>query len=161
MNVPRCSSACSALVVFLAGAASVAAQEQKISCDAVPRAVRAAFEKAYPKATIKGCAQEVEEDKTAYEIASMEGKTGRDVLYYADGTLIVVEETMAFDKAPDPVQQAVKKKYPKAVILLAEKVMREDTTRYEFRLKNGDRLEQVVFDTSGKEVEHTTGEEEQ
>ena len=59
---------------------SAAAQEQTIDCDDVPIAVRTAFQKAYPRATTQGCAQEVEVDKTAYEILSTEGKTKRDVL---------------------------------------------------------------------------------
>jgi hypothetical protein len=54
----------------LLGASSVSAQEQEIPCDGVPDAVRAAFEKAYPKATVNICAQEVEGGETVYEIAS-------------------------------------------------------------------------------------------
>ena len=38
---------------------NAAAQEQTIDCDDVPIAVRTAFQKAYPKATTQGCAQEV------------------------------------------------------------------------------------------------------
>ena len=79
---------------------NAAAQEQTIECADVPAAVRTAFQKEYPKATIQGCAKEVEDDKTAYEISSTEGKTKRDMLYYEDGTLIVVEE--AIDAADLP-----------------------------------------------------------
>jgi len=161
MKFPRYSPACSALVVFLVGASSVSAQEQEISCDDVPRAVRAAFEKAYPKATINTCAQEVEAGKIVYEIASKEGETGRDVLFEADGGLILVEETVALGNVPDPVQQALHKEYPDGVIMLAEKIMRGATVLYEFRVKDRDSLEEVVFDGSGKEVEHKSGEEEE
>ena len=71
-------------------------------CDGVPGAVRAAFEKAYPKATVNACAQEVEAGETVYEIASKEGGTGRDVLFRADGGLILVEETVALGDVPEP-----------------------------------------------------------
>jgi hypothetical protein len=51
-----------ALMVALAVAgcmgAPAGAKEQKIRCEAVPAAVRAAFEQAYPKANIKACAKE-------------------------------------------------------------------------------------------------------
>jgi Putative beta-lactamase-inhibitor-like, PepSY-like len=143
-----------AFLLLLAGAASVSAQdqEQEISCKAVPAAVRAAFEKSYPKASIKACAKEVEQDKTAYEIASMDGKIGRDVLYFADGTLIVVEETTTLNQLPEPVQQAVRKKYPRDPITLVEKIMRDDTVSYEFQIKHRGKTVETVFDAGGNEV---------
>jgi hypothetical protein len=119
----------------------------------MPKAVRASFEKAYPKATINACAKEVEGGKTVYEIASREGGIGRDVLFEADGGLILVEETVAIGDVPDPVQQAAHKKYPDGTITLAEKIMRGTMVRYELRVKNRDHLEEIVFDSGGKEVE--------
>ena len=123
------------------------------------QAVHAAFAKSYSKATIKGCAKEVEEGETVYEIGSMEGETGRDVLFHADGMVIVVEETIAVGNVPDPVQQAVHKMYPDGAITLAEKIMRDATVLYEFRVKDHDTLEEIVFDNSGTEVEHKSGTE--
>jgi hypothetical protein len=161
MKFPRCSPACGALAAFLVGASSVSAQEQEIPCDDVPDAVRAAFEKAYPKAAVNTCAQEVEGGETVYEIASKEGETGRDVLFRADGGLILVEETIALDNVPDPVQQALHNGYPDGEVTLAEKIMRDATVLYEFRVKGRGGLEEIVFDGSGKEVEHKSGEEAQ
>jgi hypothetical protein len=157
MKFTRCGPACGALVVCLVGATSVLAQEQEIPCDDVPSAVRAAFERAYPKASVNSCAKEVEAGKIAYEIASREGGTGRDVLFEADGGLILVEETVAFRDVPDPVQRAVHEMYPDGVITLAEKIMRDATVLYEFRVKDRDGLEEIVFDGSGKQVERSSG----
>jgi hypothetical protein len=159
MKFPRCSPACGALAAFLVGASSVSAQEQEIPCDGVPDAVRAAFEKAYPKATVNTCAQEVEGGETVYEIASKEGGIGRDVLFRADGGLILVEETVALGDVPDPVQQALHNGYPDGEVTLAEKIMRDATVLYEFRVKDRDSLEEIVFDGSGREVEHKSGGE--
>jgi hypothetical protein len=161
MRFPRCSPACGALAAFLVGASSVSAQEQEIPCDGVPDAVRAAFEKAYPKATVNACAQEVEAGETVYEIASKEGGTGRDVLFRADGGLILVEETVALGDVPDPVRQALHDGYPDGEVTLAEKIMRDAAVLYEFRVKGRGGLEEIVFDGSGKEVEHKSGEEAQ
>src|SRR3954452_19450712 len=136
MNFTQYRLACGAFMIFLVGASSVSAQEQEISCDEVPRAVHAAFAKAYPKATIKACAKEVEEGETVYEIASMERGTGRDVLFHADGIVIFVEETIAVGDVPNPVQQAVNNMYPDGAITLAEKIMRDATVLYEFRVKD-------------------------
>jgi len=152
MKLPRDRLARSALAVFLAGTTGVWAQERKLACDAVPAAVRAAFEKAFPEATIKGCAEEDEKGKTAYEITSTEGETGRDVLFYTDGTLAVVEETVAVRNLPDRVRQAVHKKYPDDPITLAEKVMRDAAVLYELRVRHRGKLVEAVFDADGNEM---------
>ena len=120
MKSTRYRLVCGAMLLFLVGTTSVSAQEQEISCADVPMAVHATFAQAYPKATIKGCAKEVDEGETVYEIASIEGETGRDVLFHADGVVIVVEETIALGTAPDPVQQAVRKMYPDGGLLCRE-----------------------------------------
>jgi hypothetical protein len=142
----------SALLVFLAGSTAPFAQEQKIRCEKLPTAVRTAFEKTYPKATINGCATEVEQGKTAYEITSKENRIGRDVLFYDDGTLIVVEETIALGEVPDPVQKAMYSRYSRDQITLAEKVTRDGAVLYEFHVKRKGKLDQVVFDPGGTEV---------
>jgi uncharacterized membrane protein YkoI len=152
MKLHRHKLATSCVLAVLASAASALAEEQEISCDAVPRAVRAAFEKAFPKATIKECAKEVEKGKTAYEISSTEGGTRRDVLFYADGRLIVIEEAIPIESTPDPVQRAVRKMYPGGEITLAEKISRDGSVLYEFRVKLRGKHVEVVFDASGNEV---------
>ena len=129
---------------------NAAAQEQTIDCDEVPIAVRTAFQKAYPKATTQGCAQEVEVDKTAYEISSTEGKTKRDVLYYPDGTLIVVEEAIDAADLPSAVQQALGEVLEDHKIELVEKLRRDDVVTYEIKSKHADVAMEIVFDGSGK-----------
>lgn len=152
MKLHRHRLATGGLLAILAGATGASAQEQAISCDAVPAAVRVAFEKAFPKATIKECAKEVEKGQTSYEISSTEGETRRDVLFYADGTLIVIEEAIPIESAPDPVQQAVRKMYPGGEIMLAEKLTRDGAVLYEFQVKHLGKLVEIVFDPSGNEV---------
>jgi len=144
--------ATSCVLTILASAASALAEEQEISCDAVPRAVRTAFETAFPKATIKECSKEIEKGKTAYEISSTEGGIHRDVLFHADGRLIVIEEAIPIENAPDPVQQAVRKMYPGGEIALAEKITRDGAVLYEFRVKHRGKHVEIVFDPSGNEV---------
>ncbi len=104
---------------FLAGTSSLWAQGQPIPCDTVPAPVRAAFEKGYAKATINGCSKEVDKGKTTYEFDSTEGETRRDVLFNADGRFIGVDETIAVGAVPEPVQQAVRRKFPDGEITSA------------------------------------------
>jgi len=152
MKLHRHKLPASCIFAILASATSAFAEEQEISCDAVPGAVRAAFEKAFPKATIKECAKEVEKGKTAYEISSTEGETHRDVLFHADGRLIVIEEAIPIDSAPDTVQRAVRKMYPGAEIRLAEKITRDGAVLYEFKVKHRGKHVEIVFDSAGNEV---------
>ena len=142
----------SALLLCGAGSKTASAQEQAIKCDKVPAAVRTAFQTAYPKATIRDCAKEVEKGKVAYEIASLEDKTSRDILYYEDGTLIVVEEVIPSGDLPEPVRLAISKKYPKRPITLAERLTRGSAITYEIRLKNRGKTVELVYDPDGKQV---------
>jgi len=119
----------------------------------VPAAVLAAFAKAYSKATVKGYAKEIKDGKTVYEVESMEAATHRDVSFAPDGKLLVVEESMDMKDVPAAVQQALEKKFPKATIQLAEKVMEGPSVAYEFHLTTAQGKEaEVKFDPSGKEM---------
>ena len=128
------------------------AQEKKIIAKDVPGAVIAAFKNSYPNATIRGYAQEKEHGKVFYEIESREGTVSRDVLYHADGSVAEIEESIAATDLPANAQQAIKQKYPKAVIKLAEKTTAGDKVGYEVSLRQGQRRMSMEFDASGKVV---------
>ncbi len=137
------------------GATNASAQEREIACKDVPATVRTAFDEAYPTAAIKTCAEELDKGQAAYEINSTDGDTARNVVFAADGKLIVVEEAIPTADLPEPVQQALRKKYPSRAIALAETVRRDGTIAYEIHLKPLERRgkgEQIVFDASGNEV---------
>ncbi len=129
---------------------SALAQEKKITAKQVPAAVLSAFKAAYPSSTIRGYAQEKEDGKLLYEIESREGTMHRDVLYNPDGTVFEVEESIAATDLPADAQQAIKQKYPRAVIVLAEKTTVGDTVGYEVSLRNGKTRIGMEFDSSGK-----------
>src|SRR5918994_1685124 len=103
---------CGILAFFLAGVASPSTQDQEISCQIVPTAVHVAFNKAFPKATITGCIKDTEGGRAAYEIASMEGETRRDVYFHADGTLISIEEEVAVRSLSPSLLQVSYEMYP-------------------------------------------------
>jgi hypothetical protein len=152
--IRECRWVLGTLAVVLANVASAPAQEaeQKVSCASVPAQVRTAFEKMFPRAMIKACATELELGKKAFEISSREGKINRDVLFYPDATLIVVEESIDFDQLPEPVREAVQKAVPRQAIKLSEKVTRGETVYYEFHIRRGNKDEELAFDPMGKEV---------
>ena len=130
----------------------VLAKEQRITRNEVPEAVLAAFEEAYPKATIKGYARETEKGQTAYEIESLEGKTRRDVTYTPHGKLISVEETVDTSDLPPGVKAALAKKFPDGKVLRAERVMKGAVVGYEFRIEHEGATTEIVFDAQGNEL---------
>jgi uncharacterized membrane protein YkoI len=129
---------------------AAAAQEKKITAKDVPAAVISAFKTAYPNATIRGYAREKENGKVFYEIESREGTTTRDVLYNPDGTVAEIEESIAATDLPVEVQQALKEKFPKAVITKVEKTTAGDKVRYEIVARQGKKRVTIEFDSSGK-----------
>ena len=98
------------------------AEEQTIQCDGVPAAVRSAFKKMLPEATVRSCVREEEMGKSAYEVTSTDGEITRDVLFDANGALLVVEEEIAATALPKAVAQSWEKRFPNHTIVLAEKV---------------------------------------
>ncbi len=135
-------------------AASFLAQEQQIRRKGVPEPVLAAFEKAYPNATVKGYSKEKDDaGQTVYEVECEEGKVKRDVTYLADGTLVSVEETVEQSELPSAVKAAVDTRFPGGKILKIEKIVRSDRVAYEFQIRHNGRKTEVAFDLDGKEVQ--------
>ncbi len=131
-------------------AIAAAAQEKKITAKDVPAAVISAFKTAYPNATIRGYAREKENGKVFYEIESREGTTTRDVLYNPEGTVAEIEESIAATDLPVEVQQALKEKFPKAVVTKAEKTTAGDKVSYEIVARQGKKRLTIEIDSSGK-----------
>jgi hypothetical protein len=125
------------------------AQESTVKKSAVPKAVLAAFEKAYPHATVKGYAKEVEGGKAEYEIESREGAVSRDVSYAEDGTVLSVEESLPFAALPEAVRAAIAKEFPKQTASACEKVTKGSATQYEVVLKSGKKRTEAVFNADG------------
>ena len=129
---------------------SVQAQEKRISAKELPAAVRAAFEKSYPNAQIKGTAREVEKGVTYYEIESVDGTTHRDLLYEKDGKVFEIEETLDANALPQTVKAALEKAYPGSKVRKAEKTTHDSTTVIEVLLEAGKKRHEIVFDVNGQ-----------
>ena len=139
-------------VLAIAVTASAQAQEQQISRKDVPAVVLAAFEKAYPRAMIKGYSKEVEKGQTTYEVESTEGKIHRDVTYTGDGKLISVEESMDINEMPPAVKAAINKRFPGGKILKSEMVTKGNVVGYEFEIEHNGKKTEIAFDAKGNEM---------
>jgi hypothetical protein len=147
--------------LILGLSASSLTQERRIARKNVPAVVLAAFTEAYPKAVIMGCSKETVRGQTLYEIVSVEGKTRRDLIFSADGELIVVEETMDVSEMPPGVKAALDRKFPGGKILRSEKVTKGSIVGYEFQIEDNSKKTrgrlprmrtEVVFDSMGNEL---------
>lgn len=133
---------------------SAVSQERKLKKKQVPAAVLAAFQSAYPNATVRGYGRETENGKVYYEVESVENKTTRDVLFNPDGTVAEIEEGIAVGDLPAEATEALHAKYPRAVITSAEKITRGDITEYEAHAKLGKRRVSMEFDANGKPLKN-------
>jgi len=118
---------------------------------ALPAPVEAAFKKSYPNATIKNVSKETENGKVQYEVESMDGTQPRDLIYLADGTLVLYEELIPESAVPAAVLTAIKTKYPKATISRSEKLFQDGKMNYEFALK-GAAVKEATLTPEGKWV---------
>jgi len=138
------------------------AGESKITKNELPGAVLKAFEKAYPKATIEGLAKEEEDGKIYYEIESLDGRTKRDVLYLAEGTIVEIEEVIAANELPVAVMTTVAREFPEGTILKAEKITHNAVVEYGLNIVSGKETHEIVVDTHGKIVtQDETNEDEE
>ena len=158
MISPASSLLVCASAVFIWGASTSmaeeadSAEEQTVNCDVIPAAVQMAFRKSFPNAAMDHCTEEEEFGEPAYEVASSERNTKRDVLFYSNGALIVVEEAIALADLPKPVRQSWEERFPNDIIVLAEKVTRDNTVMYEIQSLRATKPRETVFDASGREL---------
>jgi len=129
MSLPRITAVAFGLLALVG---TVQAQSPKTK---LPAAVEAAFKKAYPNASIKNSSSEKEDGTLQYEIESVDGKTNRDLVYLADGTLVAAEEAIDAAAVPAPVLSALKARYPKATVTKYEKLTKGAAISYEMALK--------------------------
>jgi uncharacterized membrane protein YkoI len=130
----RCALAVLTCLFLVALTVAISAEEQTIKKADVPSAVIAAFEKAYPKATVKNYSTEQHRGKTSYEIESIDGSTHRNVEYSPQGELLEIEEALKPSDLPPKVSQAITTKYAGGDIVSAEKKIKGDKTVYKVKM---------------------------
>jgi hypothetical protein len=142
-------AACAVLALVL-GAGAEAGADQTITRARVPAAVLAAFAKAWPNATVREYAREVEGGATCYEIEGVEGGATRDVLFKPDGTVVEIEEQVPLSALPFAANAALGAMKPKVTLRTIEKVTRGATVGYEVQALQGGKRIELTFDADGK-----------
>ena len=128
------------------------ASEKELKKDQVPKAVIAAFEKAFPNDKELEFEEELFEGKTAYEVEYKKDGKEYEFLYSPEGELLQKEEEIDVKTLPDPVIQAILKAHPKAKIKEAEKLIKPDgtVTGYEVEIKVAGKELELELDVNGK-----------
>ncbi len=130
----RCALLVLMCLALVALTAAISAEEQTLQKADVPAVVIAAFEKAYPNATVKGYSMEQHHGKASYEIDSIDGVTRRDVEYSPQGEVLEIEEELKPSDLPSKVSQAITAKYAGCNIVSAEKKIKGGKTVYEVKM---------------------------
>src|SRR5581483_1246019 len=124
-------------------------QEQKLTVREVPVLVTASATKRFPKARVSGWSKESEDGKTTYEASVSDADGKRDAVFSEDGTLLAIEQSIALSDLPERVKDAVRTKYPHAVLRKAEKITHNGSVDYEVDLAKAARKE-ITISSVGK-----------
>jgi uncharacterized membrane protein YkoI len=121
-----------------------------IDVSKLPAPVRATIEAETKNATIKRVSKETEKGQVQYEVETLVNGKSRDLLIDPSGKLLEVEEAIALDAAPAPVQAALR---ARGKVLKLESVLRDGTTTYEAQVqpKSG-KKSWVALDAQGKPI---------
>src|SRR4029453_17834403 len=100
----------------------------------LPPVVKAAFEKAYPGATILSTSQERDGNRAAFRVDGTQNGKRRSVLYDAGGGVIEVAEQVDEKELPQPVAAAMHS-HPRAVYVSGFKVTRGGSVEYRLTMR--------------------------
>lgn len=144
-----------ALSLVLLGSLSISAQEKKIARAALPAAVEKSLQTNLAGATVKGFSTESEAGKKVYEAETVLNGHTRDLQFAVDGTLNEIEEEVAFDSLPAPVQKALTAKAGTAKITKVEKLTKKDKlVAYEAATLKGTKKGEVQVGPGGETLKH-------
>jgi len=115
----------------------------------VPVAVRQAFKSAYPQASARGYEKVEVNGFPFYRIESVDASTHRKILYYPDGKVSKIEESIVATDLPAAAQKVISDEYEKAKITSAEKVTEAGQVNYQVSVKKGGKSFDLQFDAEG------------
>ena len=144
-----------ALSLFAIAPIALHAQEHKIARTALPAAVEKTVQANTQGATIKGIATEMEGGKKVFEAETILNGHTRDIQIAADGTLNEIEEEVALDSLPAPVQKALVAKAGTAKITKVEALTKKGKlVAYEAATLKGAKKGEVQVGPNGETLKH-------
>lgn len=111
-----------ALAVGMTAVVGVRADEEKVPLDKLPKAVKEAVEKRFPKVEMTGASKEKDGDKVVYEVSLKKDGKNIDVTVTEAGAITLIEQQLDFKDLPKAVAATFEEKYPKAKYEIVESV---------------------------------------
>jgi hypothetical protein len=153
MSIPSCRFAVGAVILF--SLTVTASAEKKIERSALPPAVEKTVQAQSPGATIKGISSETEDGVFQYEVEMTVDGHGRDIAIAKDGTLLEIENEVAMNSLPDPVQKALAAKAAGAKITKVESLTKKDKlVAYEAATLKGTKKGEIQVGPNGEKLAH-------
>ena len=128
--------------------ASMVAQdtEKKIRRSDLPDAVRKTVDAETKGATLSAVSKETEKGHVYYEASFVVKGHRRDILIDSAGTVVEVEEEVAFDDLPADIQKALETKAGKGKIIKVESVTKPGKpVTYEATVQTGGKTTEVLL----------------
>jgi len=143
------------IVVTLAAIGLAQEQEKKLQRTDLPPAVEKTVAGQSKGATIKGFSQEEENGQTYYEAEMMVGSSTKDVLMDKNGTIVEVEQQVAFDSLPQAVKQGLQEKAGPGKIVEVESLTKHDKiVAYEAKVQTNGKKKEIQVGPDGKPLDH-------
>lgn len=111
-----------ALAAGMAAVVNVRADEEKVPLDKLPKAIKEAVEKRFPKVEMTGASKEKDGDKLVYEVSLKRDGKNIDVTVTEAGAITLIEQQIDFKDLPEAVARTFEEKYPKAEYKVVESV---------------------------------------
>ncbi len=139
--------------LLLAGTSS--AQEKKIKRSELPPAVEKTVAAQSAGATIRGFSTEKENGQTLYEAEMTVNGHSKDISMTADGSIVEIEEQVAFDSLPADVKAGLLAKAGKGKILKVESLTKKGKlVAYEAKVDTNGKKSEVQVGPDGKPLDH-------
>ncbi len=147
------------LVAFAAGtlllAGTASAQEKKIKRSELPPAVEKTVSAQSAGATIRGFSTEKEKGQTLFEVEMTVSGHSKDVSMTADGSIVEVEEQVAFDSLSPEIKAELQAKAGKGKITKVESLRKKDKlVAYEAQVITNGKRSEVQVGPDGKPLDH-------
>lgn len=139
-----------AICILVAGFSIAAvpsyASEKKVQLKDVPQAVQTAVQMETKGDTIKAVIEESSKGKVVYEVETTRSGKTRDLVFDAAGSVIEVEEEMAFDATPRAVQTAL---LAHGKVTKVESLRKGALVTYEAEIEKAGKRTEVVVNAAG------------
>ena len=167
MRLPKSFGIAALCILFTSNGAYAARQEPADDADEgqesetavqrsdLPPAVEKTVAAQAAHARIKGFSREVEHGKTFYEAELIVNGHTRDVLMDESGTIVEIEEQIAFKELPKPVQAALRKRAGRGTIRVVESLTKEGKlVAYEAHIVTGGKWSEQQVGPNGETLDH-------